>query len=316
MRDYAVNRLILLIPTFFITTFIIFVLVRVMPGDVLDRLLQDGLIANQEQLEVMRTEMGINRPLVNQYVEFIGDIFRGDFGKSLWTDRKVINRIGTALPVTLEITFLGMLVAVIVAIPVGVFAALRQDSILDYLFRSSAFIWVAAPTFWVGTIVITFPAIWWGYLAPIRYARLTEDPVTNLQQFIVPALILGLGLSGSLVRITRAMMLEVLRQDYIRTARAKGLVERVVIYQHALKNAMIPVVTGIGLSLPLLVGGSVILENIFNLPGLGRLAITALEERDYPVISAVNLFFATAVLVFNLLIDLIYPYLDPRVRHR
>jgi peptide/nickel transport system permease protein len=316
MRDYAVNRLILLIPTFFITTFIIFVLVRVMPGDVLDRLLQDGLIANQEQLEVMRTEMGINRPLVNQYFEFIGDIFRGDLGKSLWTDRKVINRIGTALPVTLEITFLGMLVAVIVAIPVGVFAALRQDSILDYLFRSSAFIWVAAPTFWVGTIVITFPAIWWGYLAPIRYARLTEDPVTNLQQFIVPALILGLGLSGSLVRITRAMMLEVLRQDYIRTARAKGLVERVVIYQHALKNAMIPVVTGIGLSLPLLVGGSVILENIFNLPGLGRLAITALEERDYPVISAVNLFFATAVLVFNLLIDLIYPYLDPRVRHR
>ena len=315
MRDYAINRLILLIPTFFITTFIIFVLVRVMPGDVLDRLLQDGLIANQEQLETMRTEMGINRPIVNQYFEFLGDIFRGDFGKSLWTDRKVIDRISTALPVTLELTFLGMIVAVVVAIPVGIFAALRQDTFLDYLFRSSAFIWVAAPTFWVGTIVITFPAIWWGYLAPLRYARVQEDPITNFQQFIVPALILGVGLSGSLIRITRAMMLEVLRQDYIRTARAKGLMERVVIYQHALKNAMIPVATWIGLDIAFLIGGTVVIEQIFTLPGMGRLLLDSIDLRDWPMIQGAALFFTIWILLVNLIVDLSYGWLDPRVRY-
>ena len=219
------------------------------------------------------------------------------------------------MPVTAELGLLSIAIALVIALPVGVYSAIRQDQFGDFVGRSVAVIGLATPNFWLGTMVMIYPAIWWGWTPPLEYVPLTEDPPANLGILLVPALILGTAMSAHTMRLTRTMMLEVLRQDYIRTAWAKGLKERLVVIRHAVKNAMIPVVTGIGLSLPLLVGGSVIMENIFNLPGLGRLMVTALQERDYPVISAVNLFFAVAVAVFNLLIDLIYPYLDPRVRH-
>ena len=203
----------------------------------------------------------------------------------------------------------------VIALPVGIYSAIRRNSAADYVGRTAAVIGLATPNFWLALMVIIFPAIWWGWSPPMRLVAFTEDPLGNLGVFIIPSLILGTAASAGTMRLTRTMMLEVLRQDYIRTAWSKGLKERVVIMRHAIKNALIPVVTLIGMQLPILVGGAVIMENIFNLPGLGRLLVTALEGRDYPMVSGVNLFFATAVVGINLMIDLIYPYLDPRVRY-
>ena len=202
-----------------------------------------------------------------------------------------------------------------IAVPVGIYSAVRRNSAADYVGRAAAVIGLATPNFWLALMVIIFPALWWGWSPPMRLVSFTEDPLGNLGVFIIPSLILGTALSAGTMRLTRTMMLEVLRQDYVRTAWSKGLKERVVIMRHAIKNALIPVVTLLGLQLPILVGGSVIMENIFNLPGLGRLMVLALEERDYPMVSGVNLFFATAVVGFNLMIDLIYPFFDPRVRY-
>ena len=219
------------------------------------------------------------------------------------------------LPVTIELGVMAIVIGLLIALPVGIYSAIRQDTAADYAGRSIAIIGLATPNFWLALMVMVYPAIWWGWSPPMRLIPFTEDPLGNLGVFLIPSLILGTASAASTMRMTRTMMLEVLRQDYIRTAWSKGLNERVVIMRHAVKNALIPVVTLIGLQLPLLVGGAVIMENIFNLPGLGRLMVQALEQRDYPVVSGVNLFFATAVVGINLMIDLIYPYLDPRVRY-
>ena len=217
-----------------------------------------------------------------------------------------------------------------IALPVGIYSAIRQDTVADYLRRSVAIIGLATPNFWLAIMVMLYPAIWWGWSPPMEWIPFTEDPLGNLGVFIIPSLILGTAMAAATMRMTRTMMLEVLRQDYVRTAWSKGLKERVVIIRHAIKNALIPVITrsaGLigraaaaqplcGLQLPILVGGAVIMENIFNLPGLGRLILDSLKNRDYPVVSGINLFFGTAVMGVNLMIDLLYPYLDPRVRYK
>ena len=245
-----------------------------------------------------------------------GVLLRGTLGNSLWgSNVSIEEKISARLPVTIELGVLAILIGLVIAVPVGIYSAIRRNSAADYFGRTAAVIGLATPNFWLALMVIIFPALWWGWSPPLRLVSFTEDPLGNLGVFIIPSLILGTALSAGTMRLTRTTMLEVLRQDYIRTAWSKGLKERVVILRHAIKNALIPVVTLIGLQLPILVGGSVIMENIFNLPGLGRLMVLALEGRDYPVVSGVNLFFATAVVGFNLMIDLIYPYLDPRVRY-
>ena len=226
-------------------------------------------------------------------------------------EEKIIDR----LPVTIELGVLAIVIGLVLALPVGIYSAIRQDTAADYLGRSIAIIGLATPNFWLALMVMIFPAIWWGWTPPLVYIPFTEDPLGSLKGLFTPSLILGTASSAATMRMMRTMMLEVLRQDYIRTAWSKGLKERVVIIRHTIKNALIPVVTLIGLQLPILVGGAVIMENIFNLPGLGRLMVFALNERDYPIVSGVNLFFATGVVLLNLLIDLIYPYLDPRVRY-
>ena len=228
---------------------------------------------------------------------------------------RVEEEIRSRLAVTIELGFMAIAIGLIIALPVGIYSAIRQDTAADYVGRSVAIIGLATPNFWLGIMVMIFPAIWWGWSPPMEWIPLTEDPLGNVGVFIIPSLILGTSMSAATMRLTRTMMLEVLRQDYIRTAWSKGLKERVVIMRHALKNAFMPIVTLVGMQFPILVGGSVIMENIFNLPGLGRLMVVALIERDYPVVSGVNLFFATAVVGINLMIDLIYPYLDPRVRY-
>ena len=266
--------------------------------------------------EALERRLGLDVPVYVQYGRWIGGILlHGSLGESLLGRWAVEEEILGRLPVTIELGVMAIIIGLLIALPVGIYSAIRQDTAADYLGRSIAIIGLATPNFWLGIMVMIFPAIWWGWAPPMELVSFTEDPLGNLGVFIIPSLILGTASAAATMRMMRTMMLEVLRQDYIRTAWSKGLRERVVIIRHTLKNALIPVVTLIGLQLPILVGGAVIMENIFNLPGIGRLLLKALDERDYPMVSGINLFFATGVVLLNLLIDLIYPYLDPRVRY-
>ena len=317
MRAYIIRRLVLLIPTLFIVTILTFLSVRFIPGDAIDAMVNElewlGLVVDREALE---HKLGLDVPVWVQYGRWMEDILlHGTLGESLWGDFRVDEKIIGRLPVTIELGVMAIVIGLVIALPVGIYSAIRRNSAADYVGRTAAVIGLATPNFWLALMVMIYPAIWWGWSPPMRLIPFTEDPLGNLGVFIIPSLILGTAASAGTMRLTRTMMLEVLRQDYIRTAWSKGLKERVVVIRHAIKNAFIPVITTIGLQLPILVGGSVIMENIFNLPGIGRLLVTALEGRDYPVVSGVNLFFATAVVGINLMIDLIYPYLDPRVRY-
>ena len=333
----------LIIPTLFILSILVFLSVRFIPGDVIDlmslRMQQSGggvawarsSSSGREAREALERYLGLDVPVHVQYGRWMGvlstpgwvtgepqfrGLLQGSLGESLMRGSvRVEEEIRSRLPVTIELGFMAIVIGLIIALPVGIYSAMRQDTAADYVGRSIAIIGLATPNFWLGIMVMIFPAIWWGWSPPMEWIPVTEDPLGNLGVFIIPSLILGTAMSAATMRMTRTMMLEVLRQDYIRTAWSKGLKERVVIMRHALKNAFMPIVTLVGMQFPILVGGSVIMENIFNLPGLGRLMVMALSERDYPVVSGVNLFFATAVVGINLMIDLIYPYLDPRVRY-
>jgi peptide/nickel transport system permease protein len=245
----------------------------------------------------------------------MGNAIRGDFGRSMISERPVLDEIRARMNLTLQLTILASLFAVSLAIPIGVYSALRQDTLPDYALRIVTIGWLSMPAFWVATMLVTFPAKWWGYATPVGYADLWEDPLQNLEQLYMPAISLGLALSASLARLTRSSMLEVLRQDYVRTARAKGLSERVVLSRHALKNAMLPVMTLFGLQLAFLMGGTVVLESIFALPGLGTLLLTSVTFKDYTTIQGIVLFFAVLILIINFLVDLSYAWFDPRIRY-
>ena len=319
MRAYVIRRVLLVIPTLFILSVLVFLSVRFLPGDAIDVMLDKAgwigaVNVDRAALEQM---LGLDRPAYVQYGRWIGGIvLRGTLGESLWGGEAIESKIIERLPVTLELGFLAIVIGLLIALPVGVYSAIRQDTVGDYAGRTVAVIGLAMPNFWLGVMVLLYPVIWWGWSPPIELIRFSDDPLGNLGMFLVPSFILGTAMAASTMRMTRTMMLEVLRQDYVRTAWAKGLSERLVVVRHAMKNAFIPVVTLVGLQLPLLVGGSVIMENIFVLPGLGRVLLTALTDRDYPVVMGVNLCFGAVVLGVNLLIDLAYPYLDPRVRYR
>ena len=332
MRAYLIRRLLLIIPTLFILTIIVFLAVRFLPGDIIDSIAISLEVHGGEiDREAMEHILGLDVPVHVQYGRWIGvlptsdwftgeshfkGLLQGTLGESLMGGGyKIEERILDRLPVTIELGVMAIVIGLAIALPVGIYSAIRQDTAADYVGRSIAIIGLATPNFWLATMVVLYPAIWWGWSTSIEYIPLVEDPLGNLGMFIIPSLILGTASAAATMRLTRTMMLEVLRQDYIRTAWSKGLNERIVVLRHAVKNALIPVVTLIGLQLPLLVGGAVIMENIFNLPGLGSLMLLALNQRDYPVVSGVNLVFATMVVGINLMIDLIYPYLDPRVRY-
>ncbi len=317
MRAYIIRRLLLFIPTLLLLSILVFLSVRFIPGDVVDAMVGEMQLMVMVDREGVLHKLGLDVPVHVQYGRWIGGIFlHGTLGESLFGGYYSIEeRILLRLPVTIELGLLAIVISLLIALPVGIYSAIRQDTAADYAGRSIAIIGLATPNFWLAIMVMIYPAIWWGWAPPMEVVPFTEDPLGNLGVFIIPSLILGTASAASTMRMTRTMMLEVLRQDYIRTAWSKGLRERVVIMRHAIKNALIPVVSLIGLQLPILVGGAVIMENIFNLPGLGRLLVDALSDRDYPVVSGINLVFGTAVLGINLLIDLIYPYLNPRVRY-
>ena len=319
MRAYIIRRLLLIIPTLFILSILVFLSVRFIPGDVIDVMVaRFGWVSADREIDrdTLEQMLGLDVPVYVQYGRWIGGIFlHGTLGESLWGGWTVEEKILERLPVTIELGVMAILIGLLIALPVGIYSAIRQDTIADYVGRSIAIIGLATPNFWLGIMVMIYPVIWWGWSPPMELIPFSEDPLGNLGMFIIPSLILGTASAAATMRMTRTMMLEVLRQDYIRTAWSKGLKERVVVIRHAIKNAFIPVVTLIGLQLPLLVGGSVIMENIFNLPGLGGLLLTALNDRDYPAVQGINLFFATVVVGINLLIDLLYAFLDPRVRY-
>ncbi|MEE8470944.1 MAG: ABC transporter permease [Dehalococcoidia bacterium] len=319
LRIYVIRRLALMIPTVFLVTIIVFLTVRLIPGDIVDVMVGEagaeaGSTMDREGIE---RALGLDQPVFVQYGRWIRDIVtRGSLGLSLRGNNPVTEKIVERLPVTFELGLLAIVVGLLISLPIGIYSAIRQDTPGDYIGRSLAIIFISVPSFWTGTMIMIYPAIWWGWSPPVKMVAFADDPLGNLGMFIIPSLILGMLLSGTTMRMTRTMMLEVLRQDYIRTAWSKGLKERVVVMRHALKNALIPVVTMVGMQLPILVGGSVIIEQIFNLPGIGRLMLQALYQRDYMVVSGVNLFVAAVVIGMNLVIDLTYSFLDPRVHYR
>ena len=320
MRAYVVRRILLLIPTFFLLTILVFLSVRFIPGDAIDVLLSRMVMTSGGGSGIDRPELerrlGLDVPVHVQYGRWMGGILlRGDLGTSMLRPQPVGELIAGRLPATIELGLVAVIVGLLIGVPIGIYSAVRQDTIGDYVGRSFAIFGLATPNFWLATIILVFPAIWWAWSPPLRLVRLSDDFVRHFAIFIVPGLILGTYLAASTMRMTRTMMLEVLRQDYIRTAWAKGLRERLVILRHVIKNALIPVVTLVGLQIPIIVGGAVIMEQMFAIPGLGRLMIDALFDRDYPIISGINLFFAVAVMVINLLVDVLYAYLDPRVHY-
>jgi len=318
MRAYIIRRLLLMIPTFILVTLTVFLVMRLIPGSVVDLMVaQSGAAGGGQQTRAeLEKALGLDLPVHIQYIRWLGDIFRGDFGTNIWEGTPVRDTILTRLPVSFELGLLALLTSLLIAIPVGVFSAIRQDTGGDYVGRTIAVLFISLPSFWIGTMVIVYPSIWWGWTPEVHYIAFLTNPLGNLAQFIIPSVIMGMVMSGTAMRMTRTMMLEVMRQDYIRTAWSKGLRERTVIYRHALKNALIPVITIVGIMLPVLIGGSVILETIFALPGIGLGLIQALNQRNYPLISGINVFMASFVLVVNLVVDLTYGYLDPRIRYQ
>jgi len=267
-------------------------------------------------LDDLRTKLGLNRPVVAQYVEWLAAIVRGNLGESLWTRRLVLSELGRRLPVTVTLGVMAIAVAVLIGVPVGVLSAVRQDSVLDFVARSAAILGLSIPGFVKAIVVILLPAIWWGWTPLARFVEFSKDPAGYALQFVVPAIILGIGSAASIMRLTRAMLLEVLRQDYVRTAWAKGLRERGVVLKHALKNAVIPVVTVLGLQVASIAGGAVIIEWIFGLPGMGQFLVDAIVQRDYPVIQGINLLIVVIIVLTNLSVDVLYAVLDPRIRYQ
>ena len=302
IQVYILRRLLLLIPTLVGLSLFIFFAVRFLPGDVVDQMLSDFGPSDPTYRAVLEERFNLNGNLPKQYIQWVGEVLRGDFGESFFSNREISDALRHRLPVTFQLGAMAMVLSALVAVPIGVFSAIWQDSYLDYALRSFAVALIAIPSFWLGLIAIVFDYLW-------------DDPLVNLQILWVPTLILAGALSGSVMRYTRSTMLEVLRQDYVRTARAKGLSERSVIIKHSLRNAVLPVITAIGLQTGILIGGTVVLETIFSLPGIGTYLFDAINGRDYPVVQAVTLLVAAVVIFVNVMVDLSYALIDPRIKY-
>jgi peptide/nickel transport system permease protein len=313
LRRYLAKRLVVAIPSLLIASLIVFTLPRLIPGDVVAMMLEEKAYA--KDLDELRAKLGLNRPIYVQYFEWVGRAVRGDLGESLWTRQPVLQEIGLRLPITLELALLSLAIALVIAIPIGVISAARQDTLQDYTSRSVAILGLSIPNFWMATLVIVLPAIWWGWRPLTGYVEIGKDPVAHITQMLLPAVILGITFAAALMRLTRGMLLEVLRQDYVRTAWSKGLRERVIILKHGLRNAIIPVITYLGTQLPQVIGGTVVIETIFGLPGMSRFLFDAINQRDYPVIQGINLVVVSFIVLINLGIDALYAVLDPRIRY-
>ncbi len=312
MRLFIARRLLLAALTLFVVSVLTFFMLRLIPGDIVDLMISDfGYAADRQAI---LAQLGLDRPIYVQFAEWFGGLFTGNLGDSLWTDRPVTSELARRYPVTLELAVIALVVSTAVSIPIGIVTAVRQDTWPDYLLRSVSIGLVAVPILWIGTIVVTLPALFFGWAPPLNYVSFADDPIGNLSVMALPSLIVGIPLMGGTIRMTRAMMLEVIRQDYIRTAWAKGLPPRAIWRRHAVRNALIPVLSLIGLQVPFLLGGTVIIEQIFNLPGMGVYMLQSLQQRDYVPAQTIVLVFAAGTVLVNLIVDLLYGVLDPRIR--
>jgi peptide/nickel transport system permease protein len=316
VQGYLIRRLLLMVPVLFGVSVIIFGILRGIPGDAIDFQLANSGNLSPAEREQARASLGLDKPIWEQYLIWMGGVLRGDFGRSFQSRVPVTEDLKNRIPVTTELAILTLVVAVVVGIPIGILSAARNDSVGDYVARSASVAFLSMPTFWIGIMLLFTLSRWFGYFPPYgeRFSLFTQTG-KNLQSMMLPAITLGLPLAAITMRLTRSQMLEVLRQDFIRTAWAKGLKERAVIMRHALKNAMIPVVTLLGNQLGFLLGGTVVTEQLFSLPGVGRMTRDAIFQRDYPLIQANVLLLAVVFLVINLLVDLLYARLDPRIRY-
>jgi peptide/nickel transport system permease protein len=315
MQRYVVGRLLLMIPTLVGVAILTFVIMRVVPGDVVAlRYSQSGAVS-QDVIDRERALLGLDKPMYLQFADWMGQVVRLDFGTSLWTDRPVTEEIAARIGISVELAFLAGLIATCIAIPLGVVAAVKQDTAVDYVIRIVSIGGLALPSFWLGILMILGLVVLFHWAPPLIFVPPWKDPVENLGQLIWPALAVGYRYSAVATRMTRSSVLEVLREDYVRTARAKGLRELTVVIRHALRNSLLPVVTVISLEFAFLFGGLVVTEQVFNVNGLGKLLVDAVAHRDYPLIQALVLIFAFVFVIVNFLVDMLYGVLEPRIRY-
>ena len=315
MKTYVAQRLVIAVLTLLGMSLVIFILLRLAPGDIVDILFSTGGYVNAEERKAIMKELGIDKPLATQYVEWLKNFVTGDLGKSYRYDQPAWEIIRPLLPVTIELAVLSIMVAVFLGVPAGVISAVRQDSALDYVLRVFSLAGLSMPAFWLGMVIILGLVSWLRWIPPVTYVGPRENLWLHIVQFGLPALAVGYRSSALIMRITRSALLEVMREDYIRTAWAKGQSEGVVIWRHALKNAILPVVTVIGIEFAFLIGGLVVTENVFNLPGVARFLVQAILWRDYPIVQNLVMFIAVVVILSNLFVDMLYGFLDPRVRY-
>ena len=314
LKKYILRRVLLLIPTLLLVSFFIFSIVRMIPGDVVTIMIAEQGYADDEK--ELRERLGLDKPLLIQYGIYLKNVLKGDLGKSLWSGKPVTEELSRRLPTTLRLGIMALFWTILMGVPIGVISAIYQDRWTDYIIRSMAIGGLSIPGFWIATLLLVFGAIWFRWVPPMDYVPFTQDPIRSLTQLIAPSLILSIAMSASIMRMTRTMMLEVMKEDYIRTARAKGLSGLIVVVRHALKNALIPVLSIMGIQIAVLIGGTVIMESIFVLPGMGKYLIDAISWRDYPAIQGINLFICSWIISINLIVDLLYGLLDPRIRYR
>jgi len=315
VRTYIAHRIAVAVLTLVGMSIVIFVLMRLAPGNIVDIIFESAGYVNPADKKLLEEELGIDKPLVVQYLDWMGSILRGDLGKSYRYEVPAWQIIKPRIPITVELAILSLVISVILGVPTGVISAVRQDTRLDYILRVFSLAGLSMPSFWLGMVIILALVTWLGWIPPMIYVRPGENLKIHLVQFLLPALAVGYRSSALLMRITRSAVLEVMREDYIRTAWAKGLRETVVVWRHGLKNAILPVVTVIGIEFAFLIGGLVVTETVFNLPGVARYLVEAILWRDYPVVQNLVMFIAIVVILSNLLVDMLYGWLDPRVRY-
>jgi peptide/nickel transport system permease protein len=317
MQRYIIKRILAMVPTILGVMVIVFILMRVLPGDAIEmRYSEEGTFVSEEMLVKERARLGLDQPIWRQFVKWIWGIVRLDFGISMWTGRPITYEIRIRLELSLQVAIMATFFATLIAIPLGTIAALKQDTWVDYVIRIFSIAGLATPSFWLGILMILMLLIYFKWLPPMVFTSLWKDPWANLSQLIWPALAVGYRYSATATRMTRSSVLEVMREDYIRTARAKGLWEKVVIIRHAMKNAMLPVITVIGLEFAFLIGGLVVTEQVFNLNGIGKLFVQSIAQRDYTMTQALVIVVAATFIVVNFIVDILYAWLDPRIRYQ
>ncbi len=316
MLSYLANRTLMMVPTLFGVAVLIFFLLRVVPGDIVEvKLRGDGGTVSAETLEAERKRMGLDKPLINQFGDWMKGMATFDFGKSMWTDRPVSEEISARIELSIEVAIIASIIAVLIAIPLGTLSALFRDTWIDYVIRLFTIAGLAVPSFWLGMLVILSLLSFFNWLPPITYTPIYVDPIANLSQLIWPAAAVGYRYAAVVARMVRSSIIEVMKEDYIRTARAKGVYERLVVSRHAMRNALLPAITVIGLEFAFLIGGLVVTEQVFNLNGIGKLFVQAVSRNDFTLIQTMVMLIATIFIAVNLIVDVLYAALDPRIRY-